>query len=88
MTGSQPNRQLLAEIYASSTDIDVKRQILRVVHDGRRPGSACWRRPPAKSRRSCVGGRAQLGMMGARDELWQLYQKESSSTSSSRCCRA
>ena len=29
MTGSQPNRQLLGEIYASSTDIDVKRQILR-----------------------------------------------------------
>jgi len=29
MQGSQPNRQLLGEIYTSSTDVDVKRQILR-----------------------------------------------------------
>ena len=78
MHGSAANRQLLADIYASSADVDIKRQILRsfgMAGDS----SACSRRPPARSRRSCASEAVRaLGMMGARDELWQLYQKESS----------
>src|SRR6185503_9323263 len=77
MNGSQPNRELLGEIYASSTDIDVKRQILRsYMMSGARERVLAV----ATSEKSPeLRGEAvrQLGMMGARDEVWQLYQKES-----------
>ena len=77
MNGSPPNRELLGEIYASSTDIDVKRQILRsYMMSGARERVLAI----ATSEKSPeLRGEAvrQLGMMGARDEVWQLYQKES-----------
>jgi HEAT repeat protein len=76
MTGSQPNRQLLGEIYASSTDIDVKRQILRsymMASDRERVLAAATSEKSPELRGEAV---RQLGMIGARDEVWQLYQKE------------
>jgi HEAT repeat protein len=76
MTGSQPNRQLLGEVYAASTDIDVKRQILRgfmMAGDRTRVLAAATDEKSPELRAEAV---RQLGMMGARDELWQLYQKE------------
>src|SRR4030095_4368144 len=77
MNGSQPNRELLGEIYASSADIDVKRQILRsYMMSGARERvlAAATSEKSPELRGEAV---RQLGMMGARDEVWQLYQKES-----------
>jgi len=76
MTGSQPNRQLLGEIYASSADVDVKRQILRsymMSGDRARVLTVATSEKSPELRGEAV---RQLGMMGARDEVWQLYQKE------------
>jgi HEAT repeat protein len=76
MQGTQPNRQLLGEIYASATDIDVKRQILRgfmMSGDRERVLAAATGEKSPELRAEAV---RQLGVMGARDELWQLYQKE------------
>ena len=76
MNASQPNRQLLGEIYTSSTDIDVKRQILRAYmmsNDRERVLAAATSEKSPQLRAEAM---RQLGMMGARDEVWQLYQKE------------
>jgi hypothetical protein len=76
MQGSQPNRQLLGEIYTSSTDVDVKRQILRAYMmsgDRERVLAAATGEKSPQLRAEAM---RQLGMMGARDEMWQLYQKE------------
>jgi len=76
MTASQPNRQLLSEIYTASADIEVKRQILRaymMANDRERVLAAATGEKSPQLRAEAV---RQLGMMGARDEVWQLYQKE------------
>ena len=76
MTASQPNRQLLTEIYTASDDIGVKRQILRAYmmsNDRERVLAAATSEKSPQLRAEAV---RQLGMMGARDEVWQLYQKE------------
>jgi HEAT repeat protein len=76
MNASQPNRQLLGEIYTSSTDIDVKRQVLRAYmmsNDRERVLAAATSEKSPQLRAEAM---RQLGMMGARDEVWQLYQKE------------
>ena len=76
MQGSQPNRQLLGEIYTSSTDVGVKRQILRaymMAGDRERVLAAATSEKSPQLRAEAM---RQLGMMGARDEVWQLYQKE------------
>ena len=67
------------QIYAASTDVDIKRRILRsfgVVRRSRpraRGGDHARRAPELRAEAV-----QQLGVMGAHDELWQLYQKESS----------
>jgi HEAT repeat protein len=76
MTASQPNRQLLGEIYTASSDVGVKRQILRAYmmsNDRERVLAAATSEKSPQLRAEAV---RQLGMMGARDEVWQLYQKE------------
>jgi hypothetical protein len=76
MQGSPPNRQLLGEIYTSSTDVDVKRQILRaymMAGDRERVLAAATGEKSPQLRAEAM---RQLGMMGAGDEVWQLYQKE------------
>lgn len=76
MQGSQANRQLLGEIYASTTDLDVRRQILRgfmMAGDRERVLAAATGEKSTELRAEAV---RLLGMMGARDEVWQLYQKE------------
>lgn len=76
MKGSQPNRQLLGEIYTASADIDVKRQVLRAYmmsNDRERVLAAATSEKSPQLRGEAV---RQLGMMGARDEVWQLYQRE------------
>jgi HEAT repeat protein len=75
--GTRENRELLAEIYSSSSDIDVKRRILRafmVSGDRARVLAAATGETTPELRGEAV---RQLGVMGAHDELWQLYQTES-----------
>ena len=76
--GSRDNRQVLAEIYGSATDVGVKRQILRafmVAGDRERVLAAATTEKTPELRTEAV---RLLGAMGGRDELWALYQKESS----------
>lgn len=75
---SRENLELLAEIYGSSTDVDVKRRILRsfgVAGDRARVLAAATSEGAPELRAEAV---RQLGVMRAHDELWQIYQKESS----------
>jgi hypothetical protein len=76
VAASPENRQLLADVYQSSTDVDVKRQVLRaymVSGDRARVLAAATGEKAPELRQEAV---RQLGVMGAREELWQLYQKE------------
>ena len=76
--GGRDSRAALAEIYAASSDVDLKKRILssfmqagekdRLLH-------AAQSEPNAELRATAV---QQLGNMGAHEELWALYQKESS----------
>ena len=75
--GSAESRATLAEVYASSPDVDVKRRILRafmVAGEKQRLLTAAQTEQNADLRIEAV---RQLGVMGANDELWQMYQKES-----------
>jgi HEAT repeat protein len=78
--GGAESRATLAEVYASSTDVDVKRRILRafmVSGEKQRLLTAAQTEQNEDLRREAV---QQLGVMGANDELWQMYQKDSSIT--------
>jgi HEAT repeats len=77
VNASRENRDALAQIYESSTDVDVKRRILRsfaISGDRARVLAAATTETSPELRAEAV---QQLGVMGAHDELWQLYQKES-----------
>ena len=74
--GGADSRTILAEVYTSSTDVEVKRRILRafmVSGDKQRVLTAAQTEQNPDLRMEAV---RQLGAMGANDELWQLYQKE------------
>lgn len=76
--GGAENRKILADIYASSTDVNIKRQILRsfmVSGDKARVLNAATTETNPELRVEAV---RQLGVMGAREELGQLYAKETS----------
>ena len=78
MNGTTENRIVLAEVYRTSPDVDVKRRVLRaymVSGDRARVLEAA-----TAERNDDLRGEAvrQLGVMNAHDELWQLYQKETS----------
>jgi hypothetical protein len=76
VAGNTENRQVLADIYQSSTDVDTKRQILRaymISGDRTRVLAAATGEKAPELRQEAV---RQLGVMGAREELWQLYGKE------------
>ena len=75
--GGRENRAALAEIYTSSSDVDLKKRILNafmVSGDKERVLAAATSEQNGDLRASAV---QQLGVMGATDELWALYQKES-----------
>ena len=75
--GGRENRAALADIYTSSTDIDLKKRILNafmVAVDKDRVLAAATSEQNGDLRASAV---QQLGVMGASEELWSLYQKES-----------
>jgi HEAT repeat protein len=76
--GGPESRAALGDIYASSSDVDLKKRILNAVMVAGEKGrllQAAQTEQNAELRASAV---QQLGVMGAHDELWSLYQKESS----------
>lgn len=76
--GSAANRQVLEQVYRSSGDVEVKVRVMRafmVSGDRARVLAAATSESDAGLRGEAV---RQLGVMGAHDELTQLYQKESS----------
>jgi HEAT repeat protein len=75
--GGPESRAVLAEVYGGTTDVDVKRRILRafmVSGEKDRLLKAAQGEQNPELRAEAV---MQLGNMGAHEELWQLYQKES-----------
>ncbi|MFI5006649.1 MAG: HEAT repeat domain-containing protein [Solirubrobacterales bacterium] len=74
--GGAESRQALSEIYASSSDIEVKKAVLRsfmLSGDKGRVLAAAKGEASPELRREAI---QQLGIMGAQDELWALYQSE------------
>ncbi len=74
--GGSESRTALGEIYAGSSDVDLKRRILRAFMVG---GEKDRLLTAAQTEQNPdLRGEAvqQLGVMGAHEELWQLYQKE------------
>jgi tetratricopeptide (TPR) repeat protein len=75
--GGRESRAALADVYASSSDIDMKKRILRAFMQGGekdRLVAAAQSEQNAELRATAV---QQLGSMSAHEELWALYQKES-----------
>jgi hypothetical protein len=86
--GGRENREVLAQIYSASTDVDVKRRILRafaVSGERARVLAAATTETSPELRAEAV---QQLGVMGAHEELWQLYQKESNADVKKRIMQA
>jgi len=76
--GGEQSRQALADIYASSSDVDVKKEILHsfmLSGDRTRVIAAARGEKDASLRDAAVKA---LGIMGAQEELWQLYKTETS----------
>src|SRR3954462_14487770 len=75
--GGAESRAALGDIYASSSDVDLKKRILNafmVAGEKDRLLRAAQTEQNAELRATAV---QQLGVMGAHEELWSLYQKES-----------
>jgi HEAT repeat protein len=86
--GGPDSRAALAEIYAGSSDVDVKRRILRAFMVGGEKGrllTAAQTEQNPDLRGEAV---RQLGVMGAHEELWQLYQKEAAADVKKRIIQA
>jgi HEAT repeat protein len=76
--GGRESRAVLSEVYTATTDVDVKKRILRafmVGGDKDRLMSAAQSEQNPELRATAV---QQLGVMGAHAELSTLYQKETS----------
>jgi HEAT repeat protein len=78
MYRADSGREVLAQIYSSSTDPDVKKAILRALMmsgDKTRIFAAAKSEKDTDLRIEAI---RQLGMMNDRDDIWQLYQTETS----------
>lgn len=78
MTGREETRKLLADIYAGSTDVALKKSLLRsfmIAGDRAHVLTIAKSEQNAELREDAV---KQLGLMGARNELSDLYATESS----------
>jgi HEAT repeat protein len=76
--GSENSRKVLADVYTSSNDIEIKRSVLKsfmISGDRARLFSLAKGEQNADLRRDAV---RQLGVMGARNELADLYANETS----------
>jgi HEAT repeat protein len=77
--GGRESRAALAEIYSSTTDVDVKRRILRAFMAAGEKGRVLTAAQSEQNPEVRAEAVRQLGAMGANDELWQMYQKEGAS---------
>jgi len=78
MYRAESGREVLGQIYSSSTDPDVKKAILRALMmsgDKARIFAAAKSEKDPELRGEAI---RQLGMMNDRDDIWQLYQSETS----------
>jgi HEAT repeat protein len=78
MYRTDSGRDILAQIYSSSTDPDVKKTILRALWqsgDKARVFAAAKNEKDPELRIEAI---RLLGMMNDRDDIWQLYQSETS----------
>jgi HEAT repeat protein len=78
LNGGRESRAALAEIYSSTSDVDVKKRILNsfmTSGDKERLLNAAQSEQNPELRAEAV---LQLGRMGAHEELWTLYQKDTS----------
>ncbi len=76
MFGGKESRQMLSEIYGTTTDAAIKRRILRSymqAGDKDRLFAAAKSETNAELRSEAI---RLLGSFGAKEELWQLYQSE------------
>jgi HEAT repeat protein len=76
--GGDESRQALADIYASTADVDIKKQVLHgfmLSGDKARVIAAARGEKDPALRDDAV---RTLGVMGASDELWQMYKTETS----------
>jgi HEAT repeat protein len=76
--GGPESRQALADIYASSSDVEAKKAVLRsfmVAGEKARVLAAAKGEADPDLRREAI---QQLGVMNAQQELWALYQTETS----------
>ena len=76
--GGQASRELLAEIYASTASVEIKERILKsfMISGDRDRILAAARSEKNPELRGAAA--KQLGVMGARADLWRLYQTETS----------
>jgi HEAT repeat protein len=78
MYRADSGREILGQIYASSTDVDVKKTILRSLMQSGDKARIFAAAKNEKDPELRVEAIRQLGMMNDRDDIWQLYQSESS----------
>ena len=74
--GGEESRQTLSEIYASTSDVDIKKAVLQAFMtsgDKARVLAAARGEKSPELRRAAI---RQLGPMGAQSELWELYKSE------------
>ena len=86
--GGPESRAALAEIYSSTSDVDMKKRILIGFMQAGEKGrlvTAAQTEQNAELRATAV---QQLGNMGAHEELWAMYQKESSQDVKKQIIRA
>jgi HEAT repeat protein len=74
--GGPENRALLSDIYAASSDLEIKKRVLHsfmVAGEKQRVLTAAESEQNPELRQVAV---QLLGVMGARDDLWKMYQHE------------
>lgn len=78
INGTDQNRKLLSEIYASSSDVEIKKSVLKsymISGDSARLLALAKGEPNPELRMEAI---SQLGIIGARDALSDLYTTETS----------
>jgi HEAT repeat protein len=75
--GGRESRAALADIYTTSNDIDMKKRILSAFAQGGEKDRLVTAANTEQNPELRMTAVQQLGNMGAHEELWALYQKES-----------
>jgi HEAT repeat protein len=76
--GGRESRAALADIYASSSDVDMKKRILNAFMQGGEKDRLLTAAQTEQNPELRAAAVQLLGNLGAHEELWAMYQKESS----------